>query len=171
MSSVLCNDCACKNVACGRCICVHNLRLAGNSNFRQAKRASELKKNSLLLNSNFCSNRRAVPTELTRTKMLDAAGFLVTSKGKTSILFEDLIILFFNPFELLVSSLSCSLKRKNRCISLRSFFHMFVVHSFAFSFCFNEIRTLIHRSLNTFLIQHEENQIFSLQAVSSVVAI
>ena len=23
MSSVLCNDCACENVACGRCICPH----------------------------------------------------------------------------------------------------------------------------------------------------
>ena len=92
--------------------------------------------------------------------MLDAAGFLVTSKGKTSILFEDLIILFFNPFELMVSSLSCSLYRMNRCISLRSFFHMFVVHSFAFSFCFNEIRTLIHGSLNTFLIQRGKPNFF-----------
>ena len=41
-------------------------------------------------NSNFCStsNRRAV-LELMKTKMLDAAGFPVTSKDKTSILFED----------------------------------------------------------------------------------
>ena len=42
-------------------------------------------------NSNFCStsNRRAAPTELTRTNVLDAAtGFPVTSKDR-SILFED----------------------------------------------------------------------------------
>ena len=40
--------------------------------------------------SNFCStsNRRAVPIELMKTKVLDAARFPVTSKDKTSILFE-----------------------------------------------------------------------------------
>ena len=41
-------------------------------------------------NSNFCSiaNRRAVPTELTRTSVLDSAtGFPVTSKDRSSILF------------------------------------------------------------------------------------
>ena len=41
-------------------------------------------------NSNFCSisNRRAVPFERMKTKMLDDAGFPVTSKDKTSTLFE-----------------------------------------------------------------------------------
>ena len=41
-------------------------------------------------NSNFCStsNRRAVPTELTRTNVLDSAtGFPMTSKDRSSILF------------------------------------------------------------------------------------
>ena len=33
---------------------------------------------------------------------------------------------------------------------------MFTMQSFRFSFCFNEIRSLIHWSLNTFFIQCEE---------------
>ena len=61
------------------------------------KSISELKKKNTTVqsrmrianNSTFCSNRRAVPTELTKTKMLDAAGFPVTSNCKSSILFED----------------------------------------------------------------------------------
>ena len=61
------------------------------------KSISELKKSLLVQsrmiakNSNFCStsNRRAFPIELMKTKMLDAAGFPVTSKDKTSIPFED----------------------------------------------------------------------------------
>ena len=91
-------------------------------------------------NSNFCStsNRRAVPIELTRTKILDAAGFPVTSKGKSSILFEDQldnhILQVFKSFELLISALSCSLCRMNWCISLRSIFHMFIMQSFEFFF-------------------------------------
>ena len=72
-------------------------------------------------NSNFCStsNRRAVPNELMKTKIWDAAGFPVSSTDKTSILFEDQLDNYFlqKSFELLVSSLSCPLCRMNRCIS------------------------------------------------------
>ena len=72
-------------------------RLPGNSLSGKRKSISELKKITvqsrmrIAKNSNFCStsNRRAVPIELTKMKMLDAAGFPVTSKDKTSILFED----------------------------------------------------------------------------------
>ena len=98
MLSVLCNDCTCENVACGRRICLHPQSIAREFKFRASEKASLNKKNTtvqsrmrIAKNSNFCStsNRRAVPTELTRAKMLDAAGFPVTSKDKTSILFED----------------------------------------------------------------------------------
>ena len=97
MSSVLCNDRACENVACGRCICLHTRRYPGCPNFGQAKKKTLNKKNTsvqsrlkIAKNSNFCStsNRRAVPIVLMMTKMLGAAGFPVTSKDKTSILFE-----------------------------------------------------------------------------------
>ena len=86
MSSVLCDlwsDCTCENVACGRCICLHHPSIAREFNFRQAKKASLNEKKittvqsrmRIAKNSNFCSivNRRAVPTELTRTNVLDSA--------------------------------------------------------------------------------------------------
>ena len=95
----LCNDCACENVACGRCVCVHHPSIAREFTFWQAKKSiSEPKKITIVQsrmriakNSNFCStsNRRAVPIELMKTKMLDAEGFPVTSKDKTSVMFED----------------------------------------------------------------------------------
>ena len=72
--------------------------IAREFTFRQAKKSiSELKKTTVLQSrmriakkSNFCStsNRRAVPTELTRTSVLDSStGFRVTSRGRSSILF------------------------------------------------------------------------------------
>ena len=86
----MCNDCTCESVACGRCICLQN------SLSSKRKSISEQKKNStvqsrmrIAKNSNFCStsNRRAVPTELTRTNVLDSGtGFPVTSKDRSSIL-------------------------------------------------------------------------------------
>ena len=75
MSPVLCNDCACENVACGRCICLHPPSIAREFKFP----ASE--KN--------ISSVQDEDRQETRTKMLVAVGFPVTSKGKSSILFED----------------------------------------------------------------------------------
>ena len=49
--------------------------------------------------------------------MLVAVGFPVTSKSKFSILFEDRLDNHVLLCPLLVSSLSCSLCRMNRCIS------------------------------------------------------
>ena len=43
----------------------------------------------------------------------------------------------------------------NGCISFRSIFHMFIMQAFHFSFCFKEIRSLIHWLLSTFFIQLE----------------
>ena len=69
---------------------------AGNSlpGKRKVKKNSEQKNTTvksrmrIAKNSNFCSTShcRAVPIESMKTKMLDAAGFLVISKGKFSIL-------------------------------------------------------------------------------------
>ena len=95
MSSVLCNDCACENVACGRCICLHSRSIAKEFKFPASEKISEQKETTfqsrlkIAKNSNFCStsDRRAVSFVL--MKMLDAAGFPVTSKDKTSILFND----------------------------------------------------------------------------------
>ena len=93
---VIC-DCTCENVACGS-VSVYTPRRLPEFAFQQAKKASLNKKFTadqsrmrIAKNSNFCStsNRRAVPTELTRTKTLDAASFPVTSKDRSSILFED----------------------------------------------------------------------------------
>ena len=93
----LCNDCTCENVACGRSVYTSR-QLPGHSVSGKRKSISELKKITtvqsrmrIAKNSNFCStsNRRAVPIESMKTKMLDAAGFPVTSKDQTSILFDD----------------------------------------------------------------------------------
>ena len=54
-----------------------------------------------------------------------------------------------------MSSLSCPMYRMNRCISFWSLFHMFIMQSFHFSFCFHEIQSLIRWFLNTFFIQLE----------------
>ena len=75
-------------------------RLPGNSISGKRKKSLifSSKKNTtvqsrmrIAKNSNFYSTPSdfAVLIELMKTKMLDAAGFLVTSKDKTSILFED----------------------------------------------------------------------------------
>ena len=73
-------------------------RSPGNSVSGKRKSISELKKITtvqsrmrIAKNSNFysTSNRRAVPIELMKTMMLDAAGFPGTSEAKTSILCED----------------------------------------------------------------------------------
>ena len=80
------------------CVCLHTPSIAKEFSFQQAKKCiSEQKMTTVgsrlrtVKNSNFCllANRRAVPVELMKTKMLDAAGFLVKSKDKTSILSED----------------------------------------------------------------------------------
>ena len=80
----LCNYCTRENVACGRCVSLHTRRLPKNSLSVKRKSISELKKITAVQfrmrvakNSNFCStsNRRAVPIDLMKTKMLDAAGF------------------------------------------------------------------------------------------------
>ena len=73
-------------------------RLPENSLSGKRKTSLNSKKNTtgqcrmrIAKNSNFCSksNRRAVPTELTRTNVLDSAtGFPVTSKDRSSILFR-----------------------------------------------------------------------------------
>ena len=112
-------------------------RLPRNSKFLATEGSSPEKKNTTVLskvrfakNSNFCSNRRAVPTELTRTKMLVAVGFPVTSKSKFSILFEDRLDNHVLLCPLLVSSLSCSLCRMNRCMSSEGSFRKFIMQSF-----------------------------------------
>ena len=78
------------------------------------------------------------------------------SKEKTSILFEDQLwsVIFFKSFEVLVSSLSWSLFFWwTGIFPSEVSFHMFIMQSFHFSSCINEIRTLIHLSLSTFFIQ------------------
>ena len=125
MSSALCNECACESVACGRCICLHSQSIAREFKVLASEKASlNFRKNitvqprmRIAKNSNFCStsNRRAVSICLMKTKMLDAAGFPVTSKDRPpSCSRIDLIIIFF---KLLVPSLSCPLYGMNRCIS------------------------------------------------------
>ena len=77
------HDCACENVANGRCICLHPPSIPCEFKFPASeKNISELKKirccsvqDEDRQEVNFCSNRRAVPTELTRMKMLVAVGF------------------------------------------------------------------------------------------------
>ena len=167
MSSVLCdlcNDCTCENVACGRCICPHPASIAREFTFRQAKKSiSELKKNTtvqsrmgIAKNSNFCStsNRRVVPTDLTRTNVLDAAtGFPVTSKDRSSILFghrfDNHILQVFRIVGFFVVWIV--VQDEWVYFLLKSLSH---VHHAVFSF-FNEIRSLIHWSFNTFFIQLE----------------
>ena len=124
MPSVLCNDCACDDVACGRCICLHP-----SIQFPTSEKASLKKNNHCAVqdedrqDSNFSTpSSLAVPIELMKTKMLDAAGFPATSKDKTSILFED---------------------------RLGSFIHIFIMQSFYFSFCLNKIRMLVSFNVST----------------------
>ena len=113
MSSALCDlwsDCACENVARGRCLCLHTPSIAKEFTFQQAKKHLWTKKTSVqsrmrfAKNSNFCStsNRRAVPTELTRTNVLDSAtSFPVTSKDRPpSCLGIDLMIIIFKSFQI-----------------------------------------------------------------------
>ena len=126
-------------------------------------------------NSNFCltSNRRAAPTELTRIDMLDSAtSFPVTSKDKSSILFghrfdnHSLQVLRIVGFLLVL----IVVQDEWVYFLLKSLFHMFIMQSFHFSFCFNEIRSLINWSLNTFFI-HLEYPTFLVSSVSSLVAL
>ena len=62
--------------------------------------------------------------------MLVAVGFPVTSKSKFSILFEDRLDNHVLLCPLLVSSLSCSLCRMNRCMSSEGSFRKFIMQSF-----------------------------------------
>ena len=183
MSSVLCdlcNDCTFENVACGRCICLHTRRLTGNSLSGKRKSTFDLRKHycsvqdedrqefQLLFDfqSSCCSHR---VDEDERVGFRDR--FPATSKDRSSILFghrfdnhilqvlrivgsfavlivvQDEWVLF--PSEVSFTSSSCSLH---------------------FSFCFNEIRSLIHWSLNTFLF-NESTQNFSFRVLSCLVAL
>ena len=47
--SSLCNGCACENVACGRCVCLHTPSVARGIQFPASEKAS------LDLNNHFCS--------------------------------------------------------------------------------------------------------------------
>ena len=113
------NDCACENVACGRCICLHLPSIAKEFKF-PAKRKEHLctrkihycsiqdedrQEFQLLLQSSSCSHVdvgcRKFPRDL---------------EGASSTLFE--VSIFFKSFELLISSLSCSLCKMNWCISV-----------------------------------------------------
>ena len=81
-------------MACGtHPVDCQGIQISGNrkSNSELKKIIAVQSRMRIAKNSNFCSisNNRVVPIELMKTKMLDAAGFFVTSKDKTSILFED----------------------------------------------------------------------------------
>ena len=150
-----CVICGCENVACGRCSCLHPPSIAREFTFPQAKneKASLTTVQSrmrIAKNSNFL-------TDLTSTNALDSAtgSLWLRRVGLPSCFGIDLIIRFFKPFKLLVSSMSWSLYRMNGCVSFWSLCHMFIMQSFQFSFCFNEIRSLIQLSLITFFIQLE----------------
>ena len=111
----------------------------------------------IVKNSNFCStsNRRVVPIELMKTKMLDTAGFPVTSKDKTSILFEDRLDNYILPSPSNCWFLRC-LVRCNRCIGVFPSEVSFTCSSRSLlnsRFASTKIRTLIQWSFNTFFTQ------------------
>ena len=119
---------------CGRWICPHSPltpSIAREFTFRQAKKKktgiSELEITTvqstmrIAKNSNFCSTSThpIAPTDLTVTNVLDsAAGFPVTPKDKTSILFEDRldnyslqvlrIVVFFSVLIVVQDDFTCS---------------------------------------------------------------
>ena len=91
-------------------------------------------------NPNFysTSNRRAAPSVMTKTKVL------VWMKGTIAILFEDqLCNCVIETLELLFTSLSDLLCRRDRSVSFTSSFDVFVIQSFALLRCCAKIRALL----------------------------
>ena len=141
--------------------------IARDFNFRQAKKGiSELKnitavqsRMRIAKNYNFCSiaNRRAVPTELTRTNLLDSAtGFPGDSKDRSSILFGHRLDKYIQVLQI-VGVLVVLIVVLDECVyfPLKSLFTCSSCSLFIFSFCFHEIRSLIRWSLSTFFIELE----------------
>ena len=86
-------------------------------------------------NSNFCltSNHRAAHSELMKTKMFGAAGFPMSLKDKTSILFEDRLDNYFLQVLRIVGPFAVLIVVQDERVSflLKSLSH---VHNAVFSF-------------------------------------